>query len=470
MLRAVLLLCVVMTLSVCLCSAQQYEFCYIIQGGASSTTGGYASWGHGYLYTSATSGSQTTILNTAVTRTVINAVGQRHVEQLSGIVPTNNRVDTTLFLTPATGSGYVDGSGIQLPINGTLDPVNGVGTLLGYDLPVVATIVSAYGQTSQLNANVNLLYTNGQYGERLDAGGATTTGNPTSFQLVPYNPSTPITNCSVTLYQPLCINSPANPPTGSVLFNITLNVPWTSLPATYLGDLFTSMTVLLNPSNTQAQYLGYFLFSCYPLFSATTGSQPNVWFYLNAQSAQAMGLSLASAVSTIQAALQTGSTTLNNAYLPVAEQGLIQSAGCPQTYSGGQTTAYTGVAGCAGPASSSVSSSTSTPVSPPPSSAVSSSTAGTPAGGATTTTNSGGGSSGLSHGAIAGIVVGSVVGALLLLLVCFLIMRAMSGGGMRKSTSAEPSSVQAGGVGHKQFENEVSQVSTADPNDGVEMA
>ena len=472
MIRAIFLSSILLALCLSLTSAQNYEFCYTLQGGSGSSNGGYAVWAHGYFYTSGTT-SPITITNTAITRNVINAVGQRHTEQLSGIVPTNNRVDQFLFLTPSAGSGYVDGSGIQLPVNGTLDPVNGVGTLLGYDSSQPANLVTAYGQTSQLNANINLLYTGTQYGERLDAGGNTIAVGSSYFQLQTYNPSTPITNCSLTVYMPLCVNYPATPPSGSVVFTINLNTAWSTIPATYLGDLFAALTVLLAPTNTQAPFLGFYLFSCYPTFSRTSGSQPQIWFYMNSQSAAAMGMSISSAVSTVYSALQPGSTAANNAYLPTAEQGLIASTACPQLFSGGQFTSYTGVTGCgsASTPGSSSSSSTSapTPTSQPaatsqPATQPSSSSAGTTV--VTPTNNSSGGSSGLSHGAIAGIVIGSVVGALLLLFVLIFLMRCVSTSGDKQSRVVEQPVVAAN---HKRFENENSQVSTAN-TDGVELA
>ena len=451
-----------------------YEFCYTLQGGASPTTGGYAVWSHGYFYTSG-SGSPVTITNTAITRNVINAVGQRHTEQLSGIVPVNDRVDQSLYLTPTSGDGYVDGSGIQLPINGTLNPNTGLGTLLGYDsTSQPATIVSAYGQTSQLNANINLLYTGTNYGERLDAGGQTIAVSSSYFQLQAYNPSTPITNCSITVYQPLCVNYPATPPAGSVLFNITLTTPWAQLPSAYIGDLFAALTVALLPSNTQAPYLGFFLFSCYPLFSTVTTAQPQLWFYLNANSAQSMGLSVSSIVPTVYSALQPSSTAINNAYLPTAEQGLIGAVGCPQVYNGGN---FAGVSGCGTPSASvsSSSSSTASSVVPPPSQPSPSSSSSSIAaptnvggGGTNTNTNTSSGSSGLSHGAIAGIVIGSVVGALLLLFILIALMRCASSSGSGKSTTTT-TTTSTNGADHKRFENEASQVSTAN-TDGVEMA
>ena len=469
MLRSVFL-CVLLAACVSLSCAQQYEFCYIIQGGQSASTGGYASWSHGYFYTSSTSGSIVQITNTNITRNVINTVGQRHTEQLSAIVSSNNRVDTSLFLNPSAGNGgYLDGSGIQIPITGTVDPVNGIGTLLGYDLSQPAAIVTAYGQTSQLNANINPLYTGSSYGERLDAGGNTITGTSSSFTLQPYNPSTPITNCTVNIYQPLCVNYPATPPDGSVLFNITLNVPWTSVPAAYLGDLFAALTLTVAPTNTQAQYLGYFLFSCFPSFLSTAGPQPQVWFFLNSQSASSMGLSISTVVPTILSALQPSSTALNTAYLPPAEQGLIVSAGCPQSYVAGNIGPYLGVNGCSPVFTYSSSASPATPsTASPPLSVPSSSTAaaGSPP---ASTSNSSGGSSGLSHGAIAGIVIGSVVGALLLLAILVFLMRCVSSGG---STNKQATTVtQPAAANHKRFEDESSQVSTADTTtDGVEMA
>jgi len=440
------LLAVLLALCVSVASAQQYEFCYTLQGGASPTTGGYAVWSRGYLWT-AGSDSPITITNTAITRTVINAVGQRHTEQLSGIVPTNNRVDQLLFLTPPAGSGYVDGSGIQLPINGTSDPVNGIGTLLGYDLSVPATFVTAYGQNSQLNANINLLFTGlDQYGERLDAGGTTIAVDSSWFYLKAYDPSSPITNCSITIYQPLCVNYPATPPEGSVLFNVTLKAPWSALPAAYIGDLFTALTVALLPGNSQAQFLGFFLFSCYPILSKTSLAQPQVWFYLNSQSAAAMGLSVSTVAQTVYSALQPSSTAINNAYLPAIEQGLIASTSCPLLFTGGQFQSYQGIAGCA------------------VSTAMSSSAAVAPA----PTSNDNGGSSGLSHGAIAGIVIGSVVGVTLLLFILFFLMRCMGGSSSgKKETTVQ--TVPAGGVNHKRFDDETSQVSHT-TGDGVELA
>ena len=473
MLRVALLLSVVLALCVQWSSAQNYEFCYTLTGGTSATTGGYAVWAHGYFWTTG-SGNVLTITNTAITRNVLNAVGQRHTEQLAGIVPTNNRVDQLLTTAPAAGNGFVDGSGIQIPLNGSSDTVNGVGTMLGYDQsqPFVFVSNQAYQLTSQLNENINLLYTGTNYGERLDAGGNTISVSQSWFFLQPYSVSAPITNCSVTVNGPLCANSPATPPAGSVLFNITLNTAWTSLPATYVADLLTSLTVLLaGPSNTQAQFLGLWLFSCYTPLTKTAGAQPQLWIYLNANSASLMGVSLNTAVPAVYSALQSPSTSLNNGYLTAAEQGFIASVACPFIYNGA---IVSGISGCT--SSSSPSSGQSSSTSAPPSSAVSSSTSSMIAGGSSaggtpsSTTNSSGGSSGLSHGAIAGIVIGGVVGLVLLLSILFFMVRCMSSSSGKKSTTSD-SQPTATMANHKRFENESSQISTASPSaDGVEMA
>ena len=408
-------------------TGQQWEFCYLLYGGAYPPFGGYGVSNHGYFYTNSSitpPGGRVVynIYNSVSTRTVVSILGQTHVESLSGIVTTNDRVDDNLFLT----SPVVDDSGIQLPIvGGSPNPTAGTGTMLAYDQPsqpFVFVTNTALNLLSQLNSNVNVRWSDSQYGERLDAGGVTITPASSAFYVQPYNPSSPMTNCTVSLTGPTCTNYPSVPPAGSVIFNLTLSTPWTALPSTYITDLLTALTVQLTAGtafSSQSSYLGLYLFSCYPLFTATAPRTPRLFFYLNSQSVAAMGLSMSKVVPAVYAALQPGSTSLS---LPIpSEQGLIAVQGCPFVYNGNGV-GYAGVPGCSAP------------------------TVGNQGGG-------GGGSSSLSGGDIAGIVIGSVVGAVIVCLVCLFMLR-MTMGGEGK---------QAGGsTKGSRFENEESTVRPTD--------
>ena len=425
-------------------SAQQWEFCYLIIGQSHS----YGVANHGYFYTnSSTVGSDGrtvyNIYNSVSTRTVISILGQTHVESLTGIVTANNRVDDNLFLQGAK----VDGSGIQLPITGSFaNATAGIGTVLGYDnaaqpLTIVTNpALSVAGQqlTSQLNSNINVLWTGSQYGERLDAGGATTTGATSAFYVQPYTTPNAITNCTLQLYSPQCTNYPQTPPTGSVIYNVTLNTPWAQLNTTYVTDLVTALTQLLavgTPFASQANYLGLFLFSCYPLFTKAALPQPLLSFYLNAQSVSQMGLSLTAAQATVYSALQPSSTALN-AYLPAYERGRIAAQGCPFVFNGAALTQLCGTS--PSPSTATPAPSTASPTANPTPSTGGGVSPPLPATSApVANTGGGGGGSSLSGGAIAGIVVGSVVGAALILLILLCAARTLCvGGGSEKSASA----------------------------------
>ena len=417
-----------------------YEFCYLI---SNSNPSWYVA-NHG-LFNVTGSSPVYQIQQSASTRTVVSALGQSHTEQLSGIATANSRVDTSLYIPPSPG--YVDGDGIQLTVTSSANTASGQGIMFGYSStsqPVVFVTSSALGLTTNLNQAINVLSTGGSnYGERIDAGGSTISGSSSSFLVQPYNPSAPITNCSLQLYAPTCLGYPATPPTNSVLFSITLNKAWSAVPLTYLSDLFQALTSSVASTTSYSglsSYLGFYLFSCFPPLSSLTGANPQVWFFLNAQSAAAMGLNPTTAAASIYALLNS-SAALATAGLPSSESGLISSAACPTVYNGGA------VAGACSSSSPSSGGGGTTP---------------TTTGGSSTSTSSS--SSGLSHGAIAGIVVGSVVGALLILLALLFLCRAL------RSVDGDNKSAK-----RMQFQDEPSQRTHAEPSatsaadDTVEM-
>ena len=444
-----------------------YEFCYIITGGASSSTGGYAAFVHGTFSVNASQYSASgraayNIFDSTSTRTVINALGQTHVEQLRGVVLANGRVDDNLFVS---SSPAVDGSGVQLPVATSGQTANGIGTMLSYDLqtaPFVFITNSALGLTSQLNPNVNVLYTSGQYTERLDAGGPSISPSASSFTLAPYNGALTINTCTAAPTAPLCVNYPQTPPAGSVLFNVTLNKAWTSLPSTYINDLLTGLTGIVSSSTpyaSQSSYLGLYLMSCYPLRTLTAGNAPTLTFYVNAASVQSMGLTMSTVVSQVYSALL--STTALSSYLPANEQGLVTTVACPSTYNvigiyaglpcSGSVAASSAAPSTAAAASTAVVASTAAAAT-----ATSTSAAVITAAASTAAAVQSGGSSssGLSGGAVAGIVIGGVVGLALACLLCiFLVMKG----------------VTKGEKGSARFENEPSRTSAAPPAD-VELA
>ena len=396
-----------------------YEFCYVIRNTVQP------SWwvsNHG-VFNATGSSPLLQIQQSSSTRMVVSVLGQTHTEQLSGIATANGRVDTSLYIPPSPG--YVDGSGIQLTIASSSNPAAGQGIMFAYtstSTPVSFITNSALGLTSNLNQAINIYWTGSGtgYGERIDAGGSTITGNLDYFIVQPYNPAQPITNCTAQLYSPTCAGNPATPPTNSILFSITLNAAWSTVPLTYLNDLFQALTTAVSASTSYSSlspYLGFYLFSCFPPLTSTTAASPVVWFYLNAASAQAMGINPTSAAATIYTMLASPSL-LASAGLSSSESSLISSASCPQVYNGA---AVPGA--CSGSGAS-----TAGNVSPGSPTAVGSPTsAGSPAPAGTAAPSSS--SSGLSGGAIAGIVVGSVVGVLLILLALLFCLRVCGGGG-----------------------------------------
>lgn len=368
-------------------------------------SGGYAVYTYGTFsvntsfYSAENNRPAQNIYDTSATRTVISALGQKHVEQLRGIVVTNARVDDNLYTTTKPA---VDGSGIQIPVAVAGQTANGIGTMLAYDLqttPFMFITNSNLGLTSSLNANVNLLWTGSQYGERLDAGGATIVPSFSNMTLSVYT-GTPklLSSCTAAPMGPLCVNYPQTPPTGSVLISVTLNTAWTSLPSTYIADLLTAITQLVTVGNTyssQSPYLGLYLLSCYPIRTTTSGSAPVLTFYLNKASVDAMGLNMSIVVAATYSAL-SAKTPLNT-YLPTNEQNFITSVACPSTYNTIGT--YPGLPCSSGSLSSTASSSLSSPTAASPS--ITSPSTAAPSGTASLSSDS---SSSMSHGAIAGIV------------------------------------------------------------------
>ena len=404
LLAALLLPSLLLLLSASSVSGQttsQYEFCYILQGSGPS-------WGvtnHGVFTTIPGTASNVLSIQTSnSSRSVVSVLGQTHSEALQGIQTANGRVDTSLFLN---GQPYVDGSGIQLPVLQS-NTAGGQGVMFPYNsqtAPFVFISNAALSLTTQLSQAINILWSAPNYAERIDAGGATINPSSSSFYILPYSGAFAINNCSLQLYSPVCLNYPPTPPAGSVIFTFSVSAPWSNVPLTFLNDLFTQLTVAVASGGSYAGisgYLGFFLFSCYPLFSSLSTGTPTVAIYLNSQSVSSMGLNMATVTSQVYSMLSAAASA-GIAGLPSSEAGLISNVACPFYFNAGTVPGVCGSSTGGGGGGV---------VSP-----------GTSSGGGG---GGGGGGSGLSHGAIAGIVVGSVVGAALLCLILFFLLRCLS--------------------------------------------